>query len=95
MFRFVVRNECILNEIRIERREQSRGRAVRSYDTRRGRSRGRSRGQLKDTNLEIIGECGSGGVRGSFLPVEAVRLPSPSGEQPLDYTEEFATRRRQ
>lgn len=35
-------------------------------------------------NLEIIGECGTGGVRGSFLPIEAIRLPSPAGEQPLE-----------
>lgn len=35
-----------------------------------------------DANLEIIGECGSSNVRGSFLPVQAIRLPS-LGEQPL------------
>lgn len=38
---------------------------------------------VRSPNLEIIGECGTGGVRGSFLPAEAIRLPSPAGEQPL------------
>ncbi|CAG9585466.1 unnamed protein product [Danaus chrysippus] len=37
---------------------------------------------VRDANLEIIGECGSSNVRGSFLPVQAIRLPS-LGEQPL------------
>ncbi|CAD0196791.1 unnamed protein product [Chrysodeixis includens] len=47
------------------------------------------------TNLEIIGECGSCGVRGSFLPIDAIRLPSPAGEQPLGNSVELATQRRQ
>lgn len=45
----------------------------------------------KQSNLEIIGEYRSYGVRGSFLPVEAIRLPSPVGEQPLGNSEELAT----
>lgn len=41
----------------------------------------------RDANLEIIGECGTGGVRGSFLPFEADRLPSQAGEQPKHSTD--------
>lgn len=62
----------------IERmRARSQGRVVRCCDTAR-------EGTGSGPNLEIIGECGIGGVRGSFLPVEAIRLPSPAGEQPLE-----------
>lgn len=47
-----------------------------------------------DANLEIIGECGSSNVRGSFLPVQAIRLPS-LGEQPLSESLEQAARKGQ
>ncbi|CAH2259293.1 jg10037 [Pararge aegeria aegeria] len=50
-------------------------------------------GQLStDANLEIIGKCGSSNVRGSFLPVQAIRLPS-QGEQPLGNSVEAAAHR--
>lgn len=45
-----------------------------------------------DANLEIIGECGSSNVRGSFLPVQAIRPPS-RGERPLGNSVEAAAHR--
>lgn len=55
--------------------------AKRCCDT-RGPAAGAGR---RSPNLEIIGECGTGGVRGSFLPAEAIRLPSPADEQRLQF----------